>query len=259
MIRKIVVLGLVLQIGAFAWAVAPVAAQATPTVVASGLDAPRGLAFRPGRCAVRRRGGRGGETRLSGCSGFGQAGTSSRITRIVDGQKTSVAAGMQSVALGRRGGGGRRERYRLRRLDAVRGGGPDESDRPPRHDLASGPHRRQWQRGPVADLAAYERDSNPDGQIIDSNPFDLTPAPDGSLYVADAGGNSLLKVTPSGEISTVFAWRVNSVPTSVAFDRSGQAHVGFLSPAPFIQGSANIERVTGSGSPGGPPEPDDDR
>ena len=88
----------------------------------------------------------------------------------------------------------------------------------------------------VADLGKFEKDNNPDGTVPDSNPFSLTAGPDGSLYVADAGGNDLLKVTTAGEVSTVTAWKDNPVPTSVTFDRNGRAHVGFLSPNPFAAG-----------------------
>ena len=47
---------------------------------------------------------------------------------------------------------------------------------------------------------AYEQENDPDGVEPDSNPFGL--AFDGfDALVADAGGNALLRVTPTGDIS----------------------------------------------------------
>jgi hypothetical protein len=76
----------------------------------------------------------------------------------------------------------------------------------------------------------------------------LAAGPDGNLYVADAGGNDVLKVTPDGDISVVYAWKENSVPTSVAFDKQGRAHVGFLTPFPIPTGGSRLERLNSGGT-----------
>jgi hypothetical protein len=80
----------------------------------------------------------------------------------------------------------------------------------------------------VADLGAYEADNNPDaGQsygyqgddadcneelppflqtytgIVESHPYGLAANAGGTRYVADAAGNSILKVTAGGDVSTV--------------------------------------------------------
>ena len=106
----------------------------------------------------------------------------------------------------------------------------------------------------VADLGKFERENNPDQTVPDSNPFGITIGPDGNIYVADAGGNDVLKITPAGQITPFAIWRDNPVPTAVAFDRNGVAHVGFLTGAPFQAGASRIDRMVGTeiqrGAPG---------
>ncbi|MCA9877849.1 MAG: ScyD/ScyE family protein [Thermomicrobiales bacterium] len=116
---------------------------------------------------------------------------------------------------------------------------------------------------PVVDVAAYETDSNPDGQAVDSNPYSLLPAAEGALVVSDAGGNALLNVTAEGEISTltVFPNReatapdgseipMNPVPTGIAADPNGSIVVGELTGFPFPVGGATVVTV---GPDGGEP------
>jgi len=60
----------------------------------------------------------------------------------------------------------------------------------------------------LADLLAYERANNPDGQPpgmdAESNPYDLL-AYRGGFIVVDAGANALLRVAPNGNLSTLTA------------------------------------------------------
>lgn len=63
-------------------------------------------------------------------------------------------------------------------------------------DLATGTVRQ------VAELGTYEIENNPDGQDVNPNLYALAASPDGLLYVADAGGNTIYSVDPaSGEFS----------------------------------------------------------
>jgi hypothetical protein len=101
----------------------------------------------------------------------------------------------------------------------------------------------------VAHLARYEKRVNPDrsqtygfldlaadcadqvtGDLpvgpyqggVDSHPYALANAPHGGWYVADAGGNDILEVSPRGTISTVFvAPRQRTVITAEAADTLG--------------------------------------
>jgi hypothetical protein len=122
------------------------------------------------------------------------------------------------------------------------------------HLSASG----RWK--PIADIAAYELAANPDGGLVDSNPYGLLAQP-GSRVVAEAGGNSLLRVAANGTISTlaVFAARPNltgigppfieSVPTAVAIGPDGAYYVSELTGVPFAAGLANIYRVVPGQAP----------
>jgi hypothetical protein len=105
----------------------------------------------------------------------------------------------------------------------------------------------------VADLGAFEAASNPDGGLPDTNPYGLLVTAAG-FTVADAGGNSLVDVTPAGAVSTrsVFPNRPNplppppvfqAVPTSVVAGPDGALRVGQLTGFPFIAGAANVYRI----------------
>ena len=112
-------------------------------------------------------------------------------------------------------------------------------------DLATGAVRD------VAELGTYEIENNPDGQDINPNLYGIAASPDGLLYVADAGANTIYTVDPaSGEFS-LFAVVPNltdltgatptaeeqamqpgprqPVPTGVVADDAGTITVGLLS------------------------------
>ena len=109
------------------------------------------------------------------------------------------------------------------------------------------------------DLGGYEISANPDGGLIDSNPYGILALP-GKVIYADAGGNTLNQVTADGSISTlaVFPNRtiprpggttavVQAVPTSVALGPDGYYYVGQLTGFPFTVGVANVYRVPADG------------
>jgi Tol biopolymer transport system component len=105
----------------------------------------------------------------------------------------------------------------------------------------------------IADLGRYEAISNPDRAQLDTNPYGLLAEPSGSaLVVADAGGNSMLRIGAHGKISTQAVFRPHadgsdSVPTSVAVGPDGAHYVGELSGIPLVSGAANIYRVGHAG------------
>ena len=105
---------------------------------------------------------------------------------------------------------------------------------------------------------------DPDGAQRHSHPYGLATGPDGKLWVADAGGNRLLRVSPgAGIVEWIAAFDAmpgvfpnpnrggemltDAVPTGVAFDDEGNAYVSLLSGAPFIPGSAKVVKVTPTG------------
>jgi len=118
----------------------------------------------------------------------------------------------------------------------------------------------------VADIWAHEDAENPDGTTLrDTHPYGITAGPDGNLYVADAGGNALLRVDPmSGAVETVAVFDplpspfpsqfrdgemlTDPVPTNVVFGADGAAYVSLLTGFPFIPGSAGVMQVAEDGT-----------
>ncbi len=118
----------------------------------------------------------------------------------------------------------------------------------------------------AVDISTYEALHNPDGGLLDSNPYSLTSDGEGGWVVSDAGMNALLHVDELGSVSqlAVFASRLvvappeaglpegtqvpmQAVPTGVVRGPDGAFYVGELTGFPFIQGAARVWRVTADG------------
>ena len=112
----------------------------------------------------------------------------------------------------------------------------------------------------VSDLGDYEAQYDPDQVFnsppeLDTNPYGLLSEPGRSVLVAEAGGNSLLRVAPKGDISTVAVFPPNiyptsqddAVPTAVAVGPDGAYYVSELTGFPLVAGAANIVRVSKQG------------
>jgi hypothetical protein len=114
---------------------------------------------------------------------------------------------------------------------------------------------------PRADLAALERDNNPDGGDLISNPFSLTSLGN-TTYAVDAGGNSLLTIDSDNqvEVATIFPttlvdnsipdlpnpFPMQPVPTGIAIAPDNSIYVTEYTGFPFPPGEADIYRWQGA-------------
>lgn len=249
----------------------PAATPALPpgaTVAATGLANPRGVAVADDGGVYVAEAGLGGSDPFESPS-FGPStrGTSGQVSRIApDGTKAAVATGLPSFALGGFevvGPAGlvtAQGALWLATSHFVPGVGPRPNEAAVlRVDPASGAVTT------VGDLGAAEQEPNPDGFIIESDPYGLVMGADGNLYVAEAGANALYRVDPaSGQLSrvTVFAGLLGTepnparnnlsesdpVPTGIAAAPDGSLYVGFLSGFPFLPGTAKVVRVAPDGT-----------
>lgn len=128
----------------------------------------------------------------------------------------------------------------------------------------------------IADLIAFEEEFNPDGGVIESNPFDVAKLSGGRALVADAAGNDLLVVDRKGNIDWVATFPqelvstddikelvgcpnpppefeeicdlppmmpADSVPTSVTIGPDGAYYVGELKGFPAPRNESRVWRV----------------
>lgn len=120
----------------------------------------------------------------------------------------------------------------------------------------------------VSDLIEWEINENPDPMTIDSNPYGIALV-DGIVYVADAGGNTIIAVdTASGETSTFAVTaglpaeffgeagnplrngepELDTVPSAVVPGPDGRLYVGYVTGGPFPAGFAPIDAYSLDGS-----------
>jgi glucose/arabinose dehydrogenase len=258
---------------AFGRAPAATAAGAV-TVVMSGLNSPKQLAFGPEGALYVAESGTGAENGPSipagdrGAPAF-YSGTGS-VSRLWKGAQERVVTGLPSLAAG--GGNvtgpqdvafqGRGNMY------VTIGLGADPALRAGLGVLARGfgtlivvRPNGQWEV--AADIGGYEASANPDGGLEDTNPYGVL-AEGGRQIVADAGGNSLVAVAPNGALSTLAVFpsfqipagspfsafgSSQAVPTEVERGPDGALYVSTLTGVPFLPGMAVIYRVTPGAAP----------
>jgi DNA-binding beta-propeller fold protein YncE len=245
-------------IGSLAFATSALAQE----VVMSGLDNPRGLAFAPNGALYVAEAGRGGSGPCV-VAGSGETrcfGRSGAITRLWMGQQSRVAEGLESHALpdGSSASGPNDISFQgVGGAYITMGLGGDEEFQAALGGQYSATVIRMAASGVwkvVADVLHHETEENPAGGPVDTNPFGVLAEP-GGLLVADAGGNTLLSVSPNGAIETVAVFpplpnptpvgppMVEAVPTAVTRGHDGDLYVGQLTGFPFAPGVANIYRV----------------
>jgi hypothetical protein len=258
-------------------AVAAVPSGADPsggvTVVASGLDNPRQLAFVGADLYVAEAGHGGDGPCFTAATGPACLGLTGAITRIgADGTATAVVSGLPSFA-----GPDGSEATGPHGLTVSGGtlwatiGGPTSADRDALEqtfpeagmlgqvgpvDLAGGgiePRVDAWRFE-----AARNADQDLGNPAVDSNAVDVVV--DGArTFVVDAGGNDVVVATPERvDVLSVFANRtvanplappaappvpMNAVPTAAERGRDGALYVTQLTGFPFPVGGANVYRV----------------
>jgi hypothetical protein len=119
--------------------------------------------------------------------------------------------------------------------------------------------RRNGRVREIADLWRFEHDFNPDAEegnrLIDSNPVDVL-VDRGRFIVADAGGNTILRVSRRGSIRVLSLFPnvdtpgpgggivpMNAVPTGAVEGPDRAYYVSQLTGFPFPVGGANVFRV----------------
>lgn len=243
-----------------------------PTVVATGLDNPRMLAFK-GNSLYVAEAGRGGDGPCIGPAGQSCYGPTGAVTAVDQLGQRRVVSNLPSIAGpdGSRASGPTdvvptsRHSYKL-----TLGLGLDPRERsllPPAGALLGTQVAGSFHSDEVrleVDLGAFEVASNPDGGEVYSNPGGTTTTSDGRTIVADAGANTVLEAV-GGQVVSATAMpegttqfppgttrTYESVPTSVAIGPDGATYVSEFTGFPFPKGGSTIYRIPPGGST---PEP----
>lgn len=288
---------------------APAHAVSAPEVIASGLVSPQKLSFGPDGALYVAEAGNGGEPAAdnSNCiqagdssqpACYGPTGAVTKIDVANANAATQVVKGLPSLGNAEGASGpvdvavdGSGTIFVLTSL----GANPQERDTaaaniPGAANLGTIMKQASGDTAPsaFADIAGYERDNNPDQadphgpgeEQLDSNPYAMKLASDGTLYVADAGGNDVLTTDSAGDgtvnLFTVLHTRevefppgsgsmmpMQAVPTGVELVpgnsplpipglplANDQLLVSQLTGFPFPVGGANIYAPTGNEAQG---------
>jgi len=248
-----------------------------PTVVAAGLNNPRGLTFGPDAALYVAEAGTGGDGAcIIGPAGEVCYGATGSITRIANGTQARIVSDLPSLAMpdsGAEATGPHDVTFDADgNLYTVTGLGANPAVRA--DDGPLGAHGANFGQlisvtvsgawTSTVDVAAFEAAVNPDDNVVDSNPFSLVADTGDGFVVSDAGANALLQIAATGEITTlaVFPTRtvefppgsgstteMQAVPTGLVRGPDDAYYVGQLTGFPFPVGGANVYRVVAGAEP----------
>lgn len=237
-------------------------AGAATTVVMSGLDNPRGLAFGPQGALYVAEAGRGGPGPCIVLRGGPQCyGPTGAVSRLWHGEQERIATGMPSYGSPASTTGPHDISFHGLGGGYVTLGLGFEGA--PRSELDGIGYQLGWLvRLPASghwrndvDVAAHEFSFNPGGGPLDSNPYGVL-AQAGGQVVTDAGANALLRVEANGDMSTLATFPsrpqgrpTDAVPTAVAVGPDGAYYVSELTGIPFAAGASRIYRVVPGQAP----------
>lgn len=250
-------------------------ASGTPRVIATGLDNPRHLHWGKGGLYVAEAGSGGDGACLPSPEGGDMClGATGAITRVKDGRQRRVVTGLPSLAAENGGGaiGPSDVRVQGRRYTVALGLGADPTRRVElgtegrRLGTVSTGRLGSSRLTVLADVAAHEALTNPDGKVddgqkvLDTNPVGLLSRRH-DHYVVDAGGNALLRYRDRDvETTAVFPstqvpgpggapFPMDAVPTAAAVGPDGAIYVSQLTGFPFPPNGASIWRVVPGQAP----------
>jgi hypothetical protein len=252
------------------------AAQAAPVVVASGLDSPRHLTFSSdGELYVVEAGRGGAGPCVPHPLGVFCLGFTGGVTLVQDsGPDPRVVSGLPSISTPDEAIGPSDISFTgsQKFVLSIGLGGSDQfrAGFGPQGSLLGTLVAGKLKHDGVslfADVLANEASANPDGTDIDSNPVGLVRDGEG-YFLADAGGNAVVRASHKGTFTTVAALPpgsalappflglppgtqipTDSVPTSVVRGPDGALYISQLTGFPFEVGDANIWRIVPGQAP----------
>jgi hypothetical protein len=215
-------------------------------VIATNLDAPRGIVFDSAGNLLVAIAGKGGDTPLTapstetaGETMVIKSGLSGKILSIgKDGKSTTLMDGLPSYAAPTETFGVYRIIPRGTSLWMVMNSSTPTSywsSAVIEYDAKTLEMKR------IINIRPFEVANNPDGNEVDSNAADIAWQADGTMLIVDAGGNSLLSWTEKNGLALVTAWKDNPVPDSIEVAANGDIYIGFLGTA-LAPGAGRIER-----------------